>query len=301
MLVAPEISEQEIIILLTGLFLVGGCAVIAALLFLKDKAKSAKMWREYKFEFVIVASLLIPAYFGGLPFLAILLLFNVAALRELSSICGVNHNSGASKCIYVLTSIILVSVFFTGHTYIGAVLFIALILLQVAAVLNPIAIHQWITISTCALLLLLPLIHIIFLGNLENGFLWIFFVYMIVEVNDVAASLIGNIFGRHHPFPYISPMKTTEGTIGGLIFSVSAGILFAIFALNFPWMLACGAALTIWTSGVLGDLFISTVKRDKKIKDFPTLHPLMGGSLDIYDAFLFAAPSFYIFLLIFIL
>ena len=58
MLVAPEISEQEIIILLTGLFLVGGCAVIATLLFLKDKAKSAKMWREYKLEFVIVGTIL---------------------------------------------------------------------------------------------------------------------------------------------------------------------------------------------------------------------------------------------------
>lgn len=118
-----------------------------------------------------------------------------------------------------------------------------------------------------------------------------------VVVSDSAQYYCGRLFGRHALAPAISPKKTIEGAVGGVIFAT----LFV--ALVGPWVFPLARTtslallgLTIVTLGICGDLFESRLKRAAGLKDSSTLIPGHGGILDRIDALLFAAPAFYVYL-----
>lgn len=123
-----------------------------------------------------------------------------------------------------------------------------------------------------------------------NGVAWLVFMFICTEVQDSMAFLIGRLFGRTKIFPRLSPKKTVAGTVGGLSLGVLAGALFASLVLRMPWGLALVAALVCNAAGLAGDLLASAFKRDVGIKDYPSVHRLHGGLLDIYDSLIFTAP-----------
>jgi len=115
-----------------------------------------------------------------------------------------------------------------------------------------------------------------------------------VVVSDSAQYYTGRAFGRRPLAPAISPKKTIEGAIGGVVF----GIVFMIVAGHYVFPLlgvaaraAVGAVVVVL--GILGDLFESGLKRAAGVKDSSSLIPGHGGVLDRIDALLFAIPAFY--------
>jgi phosphatidate cytidylyltransferase len=116
-----------------------------------------------------------------------------------------------------------------------------------------------------------------------------------VIVSDTAQYYTGRVFGRRLLAPAISPKKTIEGAVGGVVFGT---ILLAVVgrwwlpAVPLPIRVALGA--TIVVSGIVGDLFESMLKRSAGVKDSSTLIPGHGGVLDRIDALLFAAPVYYL-------
>lgn len=117
-----------------------------------------------------------------------------------------------------------------------------------------------------------------------------------IVVSDSAQYYTGRAFGRHQLAPAISPKKTVEGAIGGLIFGTAAmtfGGLEVFKGVNI-WLLV-GTAIAVVVLGMLGDLFESLLKRSAGVKDSSTLIPGHGGVLDRIDSWLFAAPVFYVF------
>lgn len=115
-----------------------------------------------------------------------------------------------------------------------------------------------------------------------------------IAASDSAQYYTGRMFGRRKLAPAVSPAKTREGAIGGLI---AAGVAGACLG---PWCLpslhpAAGAAASILfaTGGIVGDLFESLLKRSAGVKDSSGLIPGHGGVLDRIDSYLFAAPLFY--------
>lgn len=123
-------------------------------------------------------------------------------------------------------------------------------------------------------------------------------VLVIIWANDVFAYLGGNLYGRHRLAPVISPKKTWEGTLTGVVFSVLTGIVIANFNtylfLN-EWIIL---SLIISVSGVFGDLGESRLKRSVRTKDSGAILPGHGGVLDRFDAFIFAVPSALVYILI---
>ena len=122
-----------------------------------------------------------------------------------------------------------------------------------------------------------------------NGFYLLGFFAM-VWCNDTGAYLVGVTIGKHKLYERISPKKTWEGFIGGLIFTfVAALVIFKLTDLAGigVWM---GAGLIISVFGTLGDLIESMLKRNVDIKDSGSILPGHGGVLDRFDAVLFAAP-----------
>jgi len=118
-----------------------------------------------------------------------------------------------------------------------------------------------------------------------------------IIVSDSAQYYTGRAFGRRPLAPAISPKKTIEGAIGGVIFG-TAFMAFAgpwLFpAMAAPWAWA-GVALALVALGICGDLFESRLKRTAGLKDSSALIPGHGGILDRIDALLFATPAFYLF------
>ncbi len=127
---------------------------------------------------------------------------------------------------------------------------------------------------------------------LPNGNYYLLSLLFITWVNDVAAYVIGTKFGKNRIFPRISPKKSIEGSIGGIIFStISVFILKNWLSLTFTKLIFLGLVIAIMAQ--LGDLFESMLKRGSEVKDSGNLIPGHGGILDCLDSLLFTAPVFY--------
>lgn len=122
--------------------------------------------------------------------------------------------------------------------------------------------------------------------------------FLLLWIYDIFAYLAGSMIGRHKLFERISPKKTWEGTIGGLIFTlVSAYVLSLIFKdLTFiNWLVT---AMIIVVFGTFGDLAESMLKRNFEVKDTGMMLPGHGGVLDRFDSLFLSAPAVYCYLLI---
>ena len=118
-------------------------------------------------------------------------------------------------------------------------------------------------------------------------------VLLVTKGGDVGAYIIGSLFGRHLFIPKISPHKTWEGSIGGLVFSILAALSLksVLPTVQIGHLLVLGVLLGV--VGQLGDLSESLIKRDSQVKDSGSILPGMGGVLDVLDSLLFTSPICY--------
>ena len=141
--------------------------------------------------------------------------------------------------------------------------------------------------------------HLILLRGLDQGRLLVFFLLTIIFSGDTFAFYGGKLFGKHKLSPKISPGKTQEGAIVGLIGSILGGLAFAFFF--FPessFLKIIFLAGIVGILGQLGDLWESVLKREAKVKDSGNCLPGHGGFLDRLDSLFFSAP-FLFYVLIF--
>lgn len=118
---------------------------------------------------------------------------------------------------------------------------------------------------------------------------------LITKLGDIGAYLVGSRWGKHLLIPRISPNKTVEGAIGGLVFNVLGALASKSF-LPFNYAELFVLAIGLGVLGQLGDLSESLLKRDCQVKDSGKIFPGMGGVLDEIDSLLFTAPVFYFYL-----
>jgi len=123
-------------------------------------------------------------------------------------------------------------------------------------------------------------------------------IFCLLWANDVFAYLTGKLLGKHKLFPRISPGKTIEGSIGGLVFTVIAVAVFAHYADWLPLSAAMGMAAIAVVFGTLGDLCESMLKRQAGVKDSGKLIPGHGGILDRFDSVMFSVPFIFVYLLL---
>lgn len=123
-------------------------------------------------------------------------------------------------------------------------------------------------------------------------------IFALLWVNDTFAYLTGRLLGRHKLFERISPGKTIEGSIGGLVFTMAGILLYSHYTPWLPLNAAIGMGLIAVVFGTLGDLCESMLKRQAGVKDSGKLIPGHGGILDRFDSVLFAVPFVFVFLLL---
>lgn len=128
----------------------------------------------------------------------------------------------------------------------------------------------------------------------EMGANLLMLLLVIIWTNDIFAYLIGKNFGSHKLAPVISPNKTIEGAVGGLIFGVFASLVSQMWFIPQITVKDAGIiGLIVGILGQLGDLCESILKRSANVKDSGGILPGHGGMLDRVDSLLFGAPAMY--------
>jgi phosphatidate cytidylyltransferase len=127
------------------------------------------------------------------------------------------------------------------------------------------------------------------------AFLTAFFI--LIWFNDTGAYLFGKQFGKHKLFERISPKKTWEGTLAGLVTAMVTAILFSLLVKEIPLVDWLMLAVLVVFFGIMGDLAESMFKRSLDIKDSGTILPGHGGILDRFDAIFISAPFVFLYFL----
>ncbi|MBO5178657.1 MAG: phosphatidate cytidylyltransferase [Lachnospiraceae bacterium] len=130
---------------------------------------------------------------------------------------------------------------------------------------------------------------------LPGGAFSVWLIFIAAWGSDVCAYCAGMLFGKHKAFPVLSPKKTWEGCVGGVIGAAIIAVLYCLAMnhwfdqsfslLQYAFVCACGAVIS-----QIGDLAASAMKRNNEIKDYGKLIPGHGGVLDRYDSVIFVAP-----------
>lgn len=247
----------------------------------------------------ILIAIVIPLVFQGGP-------LYLAAIIALALLCGWEYGhmlAGAGHkpfyaVIYALGALLPLLAYWRWPfpTLSDAVAIITLLSLA-AQVLRPglrNSLANWSLSLAGGLYISLLLSYFIFLRNLDKGEFWVLLSLFCTWACDSVAYLVGITFGRHGFFTGISPKKTLEGAIGGIMAgSVTAFLGLPMLGIPAAHALPLGLAISI--AATLGDLAESLIKRQLKVKDSGHLIPGHGGFLDRVDSLLFAAVVTYLY------
>ena len=118
-------------------------------------------------------------------------------------------------------------------------------------------------------------------------------ILILTVFNDFAQFLFGKSFGKHKIIPKVSPNKTWEGFIGGMIATTIMALFLVPYLTPSSLLLGAGAGFVIAVTGFLGDVTMSAIKRDIGVKDTSSFLPGHGGILDRLDSLVFTAPLFF--------
>ncbi|QFQ87058.1 phosphatidate cytidylyltransferase [Paracoccus kondratievae] len=124
-----------------------------------------------------------------------------------------------------------------------------------------------------------------------SAFTLVAWLILVVQASDVLQYIWGKSIGRHLLAPRVSPSKTVEGLVGGMLSATVLGMALTPIT-PFRWWEAGLIALTVTGFGTLGGLIMSAIKRDRGVKDWGTLVQGHGGILDRLDSLVFSAPVF---------
>jgi phosphatidate cytidylyltransferase len=149
-------------------------------------------------------------------------------------------------------------------------------------------------------------VKLLALEDERAGRLLLLYLVCVVKFTDMGAFFIGCAIGRHKLIPRISPAKSWEGVIGGVMTGMVASVAYAHFLdyrighyrFHIHDALLIGFVLAV--AGVIGDLIESLLKRASGVKDSGTIIMGMGGILDVLDSLLFAAPVLYLYVRFFL-
>lgn len=145
------------------------------------------------------------------------------------------------------------------------------------------------SVSHVALLMALPESG----NSVGGGAGLVLFLVFLTQFNDVSQYVWGKLFGSHKVIPKVSPNKTWEGFIGGVLTTILVSWLIAEYLTPFSWRQSLEVGAIIGIGGFIGDVTISALKRDLGVKDSSQLIPGHGGILDRLDSLIYTAPLFF--------
>jgi phosphatidate cytidylyltransferase len=241
---------------------------------------------------------------GGIVLATVLFIISVIGFLELTKACKVREtkNLNALEILGVaIIAIYYVVMYFTQDTtYMVMIIVMALIAVMFVYVFGFPKFHANQVMDTYFSLIYCPImLSFIFLTRqLENGIYLVWMIFISSWISDTCAYAVGVMIGKHKLAPVLSPKKSIEGSVGGILGVVIVGGIFGAYLDNvlglkdFTIILAIVGGVGSVISQV-GDLAASAIKRNHDIKDYGKLIPGHGGIMDRFDSVIFTAPITY--------
>ena len=256
---------------------------------------------------VVAGSMLTFAWLGGAYLIALLLVVSIIGLYEFYHAVGLLEGTKRIDLItgigYVFTAAYYVLMYFF-HEDLFFLVFVCVMLFLVVLASYVFTFPKYHARSIVCVFygffyVSVMLSFIYLTRSLDDGIYIVWLIFFSSWFCDVFAYLTGMLLGRHKLAPVLSPKKSVEGAVGGVVVPAVCGGIYGYFAgphldLGFPpvWAFAILCAAGAIVSQV-GDLSASAVKRNYEIKDYGTLIPGHGGILDRFDSVIFTAPMIY--------
>lgn len=279
-------------------------AVVPVIFFVLSQRVTAKLrdelWARYYSWLWLVLLILVPVLLGRVATIAAIGILSLLCYREFSRATGFFRERLLSAV--VVLGIVLVVAAAADHWYNFFMalpsLVVSLIVILALVQDQPSGYLQRTALAVLAFLLFgVCLGHMAYFANDRYFQPLILSIFLCVELNDVLAFTCGKLFGNRKLCPATSPNKTLGGSLGALvlttvIFAILGSQLFAGTVLSSPLHLITMGFLLSFT-GQLGDLVVSSIKRDLGLKDMGASIPGHGGLLDRFDSLLFVGPALF--------
>ncbi len=237
-------------------------------------------------------------WLGGFSFLVLILIVSTLALLELYRLLGVSEKR-LRLCGLAGNAVLLPVLLLSGaEVYLAALLLFLLLTFTLYWFTYPADFQVLAAIWFGKLYITTMLGHILVIRAMPGGLWLVLLVLLAVWATDSGAFFFGMSLGRRRLAPLVSPNKSWEGALGGLVTALLVTCLVAPY-LGFARLFALGLALVVSLAGQAGDMAESALKRWAQIKDSGSFLPGHGGVLDRLDSLLFALPVAYIYLIFF--
>lgn len=225
----------------------------------------------------------------------------VVILLMLYECFGVTKASLPTRCVGYASSVLLLCGMSAGYEFESVIVSITVFMVLVIARHGKESAKDILLPGMLVLYVTVFMSYIIWV-RLEfavSGMLWIF---LCAWMSDTGAYFSGTFFGKHKLIPHVSPKKTVEGAVGGVIVCILSCLLYLFILSKFIEVTYIGyisAAIMGAIASVMsqfGDLAASAIKRDFEVKDYGNILPGHGGFMDRFDSVMFIAPFIYYFL-----
>ena len=251
---------------------------------------------------LLITALFFTLYTGGDLLLCVCAILSICGLIELFQVFKL-ANSRLAYIGYLLTIFYYIMIYYYRSTGILLFLIILLLLLLMFYVFSfPKFNIKQVSMIFFGIIYVAVTFSFIYLIRTRSlyGIYFVWLIFISSWGSDTCAYCVGMLFGKHKLSPILSPNKTVEGGIGGIVGSMLLGALYTyimFYKINSNIKISCirvGVACGIGAIiSIIGDLTASAIKRDFKVKDYGNIIPGHGGILDRFDSVIFTAPALY--------
>jgi phosphatidate cytidylyltransferase len=257
-----------------------------------------ELWMRYFSWLVLVPALLVPVLLGACWTIALVLVLSLLCYREYARATGLFREKLISFVVVLGILAVTFAAFDHWYGFFVALfpLTVGIIALSTIVADQPKGYIQRVALGVLGFALFgSALGHLSYMANDKDYRPQILMIFVAVEANDVFGFVVGKTLGRRKLAPNTSPGKTVGGAAGALVLTtalvaVLGHYIYAGTPLDHPvLLLLLGAIISI--VGQMGDLMLSSVKRDLGIKDFGTTIPGHGGLLDRFDSLILVVPA----------
>lgn len=252
---------------------------------------------------VLVAILAAVLYFGGMPTFVMAFIVSLIGYYELLRIFHV-EKSAIGVISYTVSILYYILLMFELEDFILPLSLLLLIALLACYVLTFPKFHfEQVSAGFFGFFYVTMMLSYVYqIRALKGGGIFVVLLFLSSWGNDTLAYCAGRLFGKHKMSPHLSPKKTIEGAVGGVVGAGLLGFLYSLIVkdmLRTDYNVSLIFTLVCMIGGlisIIGDLGASAIKRNYEIKDYGTLIPGHGGILDRFDSVIFIAPMIYYFL-----
>lgn len=286
---------------IVALLVVAGAAIAIVILSGRvSETRRKDLSQRYFTWLVIIPCLVVPILLGAAWTIGMVFVLGLACFREFARATGLFRERLVTGIVAMTMILMTFAIADHWYNFFTALVPLSICLIAAAGVVldRPQGYIQRVALGIFAFMLFATCLgHLGYIANDARYRSHLLTIFVVVELNDIFAYVVGSTMGRRPLASQTSPNKTREGAIGGIV--LTTGVFALIGSQLYEgtvlanWYHLVGLGVILGIAGLLGDLMLSAIKRDIGVKDLGVTLPGHGGLLDRFDSLILAAPAYF--------